>query len=117
MYSLWLGHGAVIKQRALQRCAGTRGLATLIYSTIKAPGQLLLAGLFFGSLRITGKDALDLHEKELAVPVAIRHALDDFNSIVYPFQLPCMHRPPNSAHNPSPIAFQSFCKLNWMRFF
>lgn len=115
MYSLWLGHGAVIKQRALQRCAGTRGCA-LIYSTIKAPGQLLLAGLF-GSLRITGKDALDLHEKELAVPVAIRHALDDFNSIVYPFQLPCMHRPPNSAHNPSPIAFSVVLQTELDAFF
>ncbi|WP_231670520.1 hypothetical protein, partial [Pseudomonas mandelii] len=26
-----------------------------------------------GSSRITGKDALDLHEKEFAIPVAVRH--------------------------------------------
>ena len=103
MYSLWLGHGAVIKQRALQRCAGTRGLATLIYSTIKAPGQLLLAGLFFGSLRSTGKDALDLHEKELAIPVTVRHSFDDLYSIIYSFQLTGVHRPANPADDAPPV--------------
>ncbi|WP_218829906.1 hypothetical protein, partial [Pseudomonas lundensis] len=30
-------------------------------------------GLFFGSSRITGKDVLDLHEKEFAIPVTVRH--------------------------------------------
>lgn len=63
MYSLWLGHGAVIKQRALQRCAGTRGLATLIYSTIKAPGQLLLAGLFLVLYGLPGKTLLIFMKK------------------------------------------------------
>ncbi|WP_268989506.1 hypothetical protein, partial [Pseudomonas fluorescens] len=29
-----------------------------------------------GSSRITGKDALDLHEKEFAIPVTVRHPLD-----------------------------------------
>ena len=38
-----------------------------------------------GSSRITGKDTLDLREKELAVSVAVRHPLDDLYSIVYPF--------------------------------
>ncbi|WP_273828193.1 hypothetical protein, partial [Pseudomonas sp. SBT1-2] len=27
-----------------------------------------------GSSRITGKDALDLHEKEFAIPVTVRHS-------------------------------------------
>ena len=36
-----------------------------------------------GSSRITGKDALDLHEKEFAIPVTVRHPLDDLYSVVY----------------------------------
>ncbi|MBS5839191.1 MAG: hypothetical protein KID05_08465, partial [Pseudomonas sp.] len=30
-----------------------------------------------GSSRITGKDALDLYEKEFAIPVTVRHPFDD----------------------------------------
>ena len=61
--------------------------------------------LFFGSSRITGKDALDLHEKELAISVTVRHSLDDLYSIVYPFQLAGVHRPANPAHDASPVNF------------
>lgn len=60
-------------------------------------------GLFFGSSQITGKDALDFHEKELAIPVTVRHPLDHLYSIVYSFQLAGMHRPANSAHNAPPV--------------
>lgn len=58
-----------------------------------------------GSSRITGKDALDLHEKELAISVTVRHSLDDLYSIVYPFQLTGVHRPANPAHDASPVNF------------
>jgi hypothetical protein len=47
--------------------------------------RALQGPFFYGSSRITGKDALDLHEKELAIPVTIRHPLDDLDSIVYAF--------------------------------
>jgi hypothetical protein len=40
-------------------------------------GLPALPRAFFSS-RITGKDALGLHEKEFAVPVTVRHPLDDF---------------------------------------
>ena len=61
------------------------------------------SGLFFGSARITGKDALDPHEKELAIPVTVRHPLDDLYSIVYSFQLPRVHRPANPADDAPPV--------------
>ena len=56
-----------------------------------------------GSSQIAWKDTLDLHEKEFAIPVTLRHPLDDFYSIVYPFQLTGVHRPVNSAHNAPPV--------------
>ena len=59
--------------------------------------------VFFGSSRITGKDALDLHEKEFAIPVTVRHPLDDLYSIVYSFQLPRVHRPANPADDAPPV--------------
>jgi hypothetical protein len=71
----------------------------------------------FGSSRITGKDALDLHEKELAVSVTVRHPLDDLYSIVYSFQLTGVHRPANPAHDAPPVTLQSFCKLDQRRYF
>lgn len=55
-----------------------------------------------GYSRITGKDALDLHEKELAIPVTVGHPLDDLYSIVYSFQLTRVHRPANPAHDAPP---------------
>jgi hypothetical protein len=58
---------------------------------------------FFGSSRITGKDALDLHEKEFAIPVTVRHPFDDLYSIVYSFQLTGVHRPANPAHDAPPV--------------
>jgi len=56
-----------------------------------------------GSSRITGKDALDLHEKQLAIPVTVRHSLDDLYSIVYSFQLTGVHRPAHPAHDTPPV--------------
>lgn len=61
-------------------------------------------GLFYGSSRITGKDALDLHEKEFAIPITVRHPLDDLYSIVYSFQLTRVHRPANPADDAPPVA-------------
>jgi hypothetical protein len=57
------------------RAPATGTLRSLIQETTVCPPS---RGLFFGSSRITGKDALGLHEKEFAVPVAVRHPLDDF---------------------------------------
>jgi hypothetical protein len=57
----------------------------------------------FGSSRITGKDALDLHKEELAIPVTVRHPLDDLYSMVYSFQLTDVHRPTNSAQDAAPV--------------
>ena len=59
---------------------------------------------FFGSSRIAGKDALDLHEKEFAVPVTVRHSFDDLYSIVYSFQLTGVHWPAHPAHDAPPVA-------------
>ena len=56
-----------------------------------------------GSSRITGKDALDLHEKEFAVPVTVRHPLNDLYSIVYAFQLARVHWPANPADDAPPV--------------
>ena len=56
-----------------------------------------------GSSRITGKDALDLHEKELAIPVTVRHPFDDLYSIIYSFQLTGVHRPANPADDAPPV--------------
>jgi hypothetical protein len=56
-----------------------------------------------GSSRIAGKDALDLHEKEFAIPVTVRHLLNDLYSIVYSFQLTGVHRPANPAHDAPPV--------------
>jgi hypothetical protein len=72
-----------------------------------------MLGLFFGSSRITGKDALDLHEKELAIPVTVRHSLDDLYSIVYPFQLTGVHRPANPAHDAPPVALRPMPGHAW----
>ena len=58
-----------------------------------------------GSSRIVGKDALDLHEKEFAVPVTVSHSLDDRYSIVYSFQLTGVHWPANPAHDAAPVTF------------
>ncbi len=54
---------------------------------------------FKGSSRIAGKDALDLHEKEFAIPVTVRHPLNDLYSIVYSFQLLRVHRPANPTYD------------------
>ena len=63
----------------------------------------IFSGQKNGSSRITGKDALDLHEKEFAIPVTVRHPLDDLYSIVYSFQLPRVHRPANPADDAPPV--------------
>jgi len=42
--------------------------------------------LFGPSLTVAAL-SLDLHEKEFAIPVTVRHPLDDLYSIVYSFQL------------------------------
>jgi hypothetical protein len=52
-----------------------------------------------GSTRITGKDAPDLHEKELAIPVTVHHPFDDLYSIFYLFQLTGVHRSVNAAQD------------------
>lgn len=61
---------------------------------------------------MTGKDALDFHEKELTVPVTVRHPLDDLYSIVYPFQLTGVHRPANPAHDAPPVTLSRLA--NWI---
>ena len=57
-----------------------------------------------GSSRITGKDALDLHEKEFAIPVTVRHPFDDLYSIIYSFQLTRVHRPANPTDDAPPVS-------------
>lgn len=47
---------------------------------------------FFGS-RITEKDVLILMKKEFAIPVTAHRPLNDLYSLVYPRQLPRVHRP------------------------
>lgn len=78
---------------------------------------MVLAIRFLGASRIAGKDALDLHEKELAIPVTIRPSLDNLFSIVFSFQLTGWHRPANPADDVAPAALWLFGKLNQSRDF
>jgi hypothetical protein len=82
----------------------------LLASSVSKPLRLC------GSSRITGKDALDLHEKKFAVPVTVRHPFDDLDSIVDAFQLARMHRPANTADDAPPVTVQSFGKLDQSRY-
>jgi hypothetical protein len=62
------------------------------------------------------EDALDLHEKEFAVPVTVRHPLDGLYSIVDAFQLARMHWSANPADDALPVTLQSFGKLDQGRY-
>lgn len=72
--------------------------------------------LFYGSLRVAGKDALDLHEKEFTIPVTVRHPFGHLYSIVYAFRLTGVHQPANPAHDAPPTALSPFGKLHQGRY-
>ena len=74
------------------------------FSAICPIGWMSRSAIKKGSSRIAGKDALDLHEKEFAVPVTVRHSFDDLYSIVYSFQLTSVHWPAYPAHDAPPVA-------------
>jgi hypothetical protein len=57
--------------------------------------------VLIGSSRITGKHALDLHEKEFAIPVTVRHSLDD----LYPVSLYASASGLGLAYGSAPVAF------------
>ena len=73
-------------------------------------------GVNLGSSRITGKVILDLHEKELAVPVTVGHPLDHLDPVVDSLQLPRVHRPTHPTQDAAPVSLQAFSELLQRRY-